>query len=139
MKKNFNKKKLTGIDASEKLLKFRKKNAKFKSLSFPTISGSGPNGANIHYKADKKTNRRLKKDDIYLVDSGGQYEFGTTDVTRTISFNNSTERIKNIFTRVLRGHIAVARCKLKENTFGAEIDKKARKYLNQIGLNYLLE
>ena len=78
----------------------------------------------------------MKKDDIYLVDSGGQYEFGTTDVTRTISFNNSTERIKNIFTRVLRGHIAVARCKLKENTFGAEIDKKARKYLNQIGLNY---
>tara|TARA_B100001248_G_scaffold155549_1_gene117097 strand:+ start:6964 stop:8682 length:1719 start_codon:yes stop_codon:yes gene_type:complete len=136
LKKNFNKKKLTEIDASEKLLKFRKKNAKFKSLSFPTISGSGPNGAIIHYKADKKTNRRLKKDDIYLVDSGGQYEFGTTDVTRTISFNNSTERIKNIFTRVLRGHIAVARCKLKENTFGAEIDKKARKYLNQIGLNY---
>ena len=83
-------------------------------MSFPTISGTGPNGAIIHYKATKKTNRKLKKGDIYLVDSGGQYEFGTTDVTRTISLRNSNKRVRNIFTRVLKGHIAVADFKLKK-------------------------
>ena len=71
---------------------------KFKFSSFPTISGTGPNGAIIHYKASKRSNRVLKKGDIYLVDSGGQYEFGTTDVTRTISLNNTNQRVKNIFT-----------------------------------------
>ena len=107
LKKNFHKKKITEISASKKLYYFRKKNKKFKFLSFPTISGTGPNGAIIHYKPTKESNRKLKKGDIYLVDSGGQYEFGTTDVTRTISLNNSSNRIKNIFTRVLKGHIAV--------------------------------
>ena len=82
----------------------------------------------IHYKASKKTNRQLKKGDIYLVDSGGQYKFGTTDVTRTISLNNSDNRIKNIFTRVLKGHIAVANFNLKKNTKGSQIDKEARKF-----------
>ena len=105
-------------------------------MSFPTISGSGPNGAIIHYKATKKTDRVLKKGDIYLVDSGGQYKFGTTDVTRTISLENSNKRIKNIFTRVLKGHIAVANFKLNENTSGSKIDNTARKYLKQIGLDY---
>ena len=105
-------------------------------MSFPTISGTGPNGAIIHYKASKETDRRLKKGDIYLVDSGGQYEFGTTDVTRTISLKNSNKRIKDIFTRVLKGHIAVANFKLKKNTCGSEIDVSARKYLKQIGLDY---
>ena len=117
-------------------LNFRKKNKKFKFSSFPTISGTGPNGAIIHYKATKKTNRKLKKGDIYLVDSGGQYEFGTTDVTRTISLKNSNKRIKNIFTRVLKGHIAVASYSLKKNTSGSKIDDNARKYLKQIGLDY---
>ena len=84
IKKNFYKRKITEISASQKLFEFRKKNIKFKFLSFPTISGTGPNGAIIHYKATKKTNRRLKKGDVYLVDSGGQYEYGTTDVTRTV-------------------------------------------------------
>ena len=106
-------------------------------MSFPTISGSGPNGAIIHYRANKKTNRELKKGDIYLVDSGGQYEFGTTDVTRTISLKNSSARVKNIFTRVLKGHIAVSSFKLKNNTIGSTIDIEARRYLKQIGLNYL--
>ena len=69
---------------------------------------------------------------IYLVDSGGQYEFGTTDVTRTISLNNKNERIKNIFTRVLKGHIAVANFKLNKNTSGSEIDKVARKHLKKL-------
>ncbi len=136
LKKNFYKKNVTEISASQKLLAFRKKNKKFKFSSFPTISGTGPNGAIIHYKATKKTNRKLKKGDIYLVDSGGQYEFGTTDVTRTISLKNSNKRIKNIFTRVLKGHIAVANYKLKKNTSGSIIDDSARKYLKQIGLNY---
>ena len=113
-----------------------KKNKKFKFLSFPTISGTGPNGAIIHYKPTKDTNRKLKKGDIYLVDSGGQYEFGTTDVTRTISLKNSNKRIKNIFTRVLKGHIAVANFKLKKDTSGSLIDDAARKYLKQVGLNY---
>ena len=136
LKKNFYKKNITEITASKKLLKLRKKNKKFKFLSFPTISGAGPNGAIIHYKATHKTDRKLRKGDIYLVDSGGQYEFGTTDVTRTISLKNSNKRIKDIFTRVLKGHIAVSNFKLKKNTYGSEIDTKARKYLKQIGLNY---
>ena len=113
-----------------------KKNNKFKSLSFPTISGTGSNGAIIHYRPTRKTNRILKYGDIYLVDSGGQYDFGTTDVTRTISLKNNNKRIKNIFTRVLKGHIAVATLKLKNNTNGSKIDLKARKYLKSIGLNY---
>ena len=136
LKKNFYRKKITEISASKKLLKLRKKNKKFKFLSFPTISGTGPNGAIIHYKATKTTNRKLKKGDIYLVDSGGQYEFGTTDVTRTISLENSNKRIKDIYTRVLKGHIAVANFKLKKNTSGSKIDDRARKFLKQIGLNY---
>ena len=136
LKKNFYKKNITEITASQKLLEFRKKNKKFKFLSFPTISGAGPNGAIIHYKATQETDRKLKKGDIYLVDSGGQYEFGTTDVTRTISLENSNKRIKDIFTRVLKGHIAVSNFKLKKNTSGSEIDAQARKYLKQIGLNF---
>ena len=115
VKKNFYKRKITEISGSNKLYKLRKKNKNFKSLSFPTISGTGPNGSIVHYKASKKTNRKLKKGDIYLVDSGGQYNFGTTDVTRTISLKNSNKRIKNIFTRVLKGHIAVANFKIKKN------------------------
>ena len=136
IKKNYKKKKITEMSASQKLYEFRKKNNKFQFLSFPTISGTGPNGAIIHYKATKKTNRTLKKGDIYLVDSGGQYKFGTTDVTRTISLENTNKRVKNIFTRVLKGHIAVANFKLSKSTTGSTIDGKARKYLKQIGLNY---
>ncbi len=136
VKKNFSKKKINEISASEKLYRFRKENKSFKFPSFPTISGSGPNGAIIHYKATKKTNRTLKNGDIYLVDSGGQYEFGTTDVTRTISLKNSNKRIKGIFTRVLKGHIAVANYNINKNTIGAHVDKVARKYLKDIGLDY---
>ena len=136
LKKNFYKKNITEMSASQKLLRLRKENKKFKFLSFPTISGSGPNGAIIHYKATKETNRKLNKGDIYLVDSGGQYEFGTTDVTRTITLDNSKKRIKDIFTRVLKGHIAVANFRIKNGTSGSAIDESARKYLKQIGLNY---
>ena len=136
LNKNFKNKKITEISAQNKLLEFRKKNKTFKSLSFPTISGSGPNGAIIHYKVNNKTNRTLKNGDLYLVDSGGQYKFGTTDVTRTISLNNKKKRIKNIFTRVLKGHIAVANYNLQKNTCGSEIDSVARKPLQQINLDY---
>jgi Xaa-Pro aminopeptidase len=136
IKKNFKTKKISEITAQERLLKFRKKNKNFKFLSFPTISGTGSNGAIIHYKANKKTNRVLKKGDLYLVDSGGQYNFGTTDVTRTISLENNKPRIKNIFTRVLKGHIAVASYNLSKNTNGSEIDKVARKSLKEINLDY---
>jgi len=136
LKNNFIKKKITEISAEKQLFNFRKQNKNFNFLSFPTISGTGPNGAIIHYKASKSTNRKLKKGDIYLVDSGGQYNYGTTDVTRTISLKNSNKRIKNIFTRVLKGHIAVASFALKKNTSGSSIDGVARKYLNQIDLDY---
>jgi Xaa-Pro aminopeptidase len=136
VKNNFENKKITEITAQEKLLKFRRNNNTFRSLSFPTISGSGPNGAIIHYKATQKSNRVLKKGDIYLVDSGGQYNFGTTDVTRSISLNNNQSRVKNIFTRVLKGHIAVASYKLNKNSSGSEIDSVARKPLKEINLDY---
>ena len=136
LKNNFIKKKITEMSASQKLSNFRKKNKDYLFPSFPTISGTGPNGAIIHYRASKKTNRKLKKGDIYLVDSGGQYKFGTTDVTRTISLKSNDNRIKNIFTRVLKGHIAVANFNLKKNTTGSQIDKAARKFLKQVGLDY---
>jgi Xaa-Pro aminopeptidase len=93
IKDNFKTKKITEISAQEKLLEFRKKNKLFYSLSFPTISGTGPNGAIIHYKADKKSNRLLKKGDVYLVDSGAQYLYGTTDVTRTLSLDVKSQKI----------------------------------------------
>ena len=136
LKNNFKNKTISEVNAQEKLLKFRKNNKTFKSPSFPTISGSGPNGAIIHYRASKKSNRVLKEGDIYLVDSGGQYNFGTTDVTRTVSLDNNQPRIKNIFTRVLKGHIAVANYKLNKNTCGEQIDVVARKPLKQINLDY---
>ena len=136
LKNNFKTRKITEISAQEKLLGFRKKNKSFRFLSFPTISGTGPNSAIIHYKADKKSNRLLKKGDIYLVDSGGQYSYGTTDVTRTLSLGVKNNKIKEIFTRVLKGHIAVASYKLNRNSNGDKIDQAARKFLKDVNLDY---
>jgi Xaa-Pro aminopeptidase len=136
LKNNFQKRKISEISAQEKLLKFRKKNKSFYDLSFPTISGAGPNSAIIHYKADKKSNRMLKRGDIYLVDSGGQYLFGTTDVTRTLSLDVQDYKIKEIYTRVLKGHIAVATYKLNKNSHGDKIDQSARKFLKEVNLDY---
>ncbi len=136
VKNNYKKGKISEISAQNKLLKYRKQFPEFKTPSFPTISGSGPNGAIVHYNATKKTNRILKKGDIYLVDSGGQYSYGTTDVTRTISLGNKNKRIKDIFTRILKGHIGVANYNLNKNTTGAKIDNVARKYLKEKNLDY---
>ncbi len=120
----------------KKLESFRKKNKEYINPSFNTIAGSGPNSAIIHYRSSKKTNRKIKKNDIFLCDSGGQYKFGTTDVTRTVCFNKPQKRIKNIFTRVLKGHIAVATNDLNKINKGHLIDKKARASLNKIKLDY---
>jgi len=136
LKKNFGKKKITEISAQKKLENFRKMNKSYKFPSFSTISGSGPNSAIIHYKASVQSNRTLKKGDLYLVDSGGQYSFGTTDVTRTISLGNNSKFIKDIYTRVLKGHIAVSNYKIKKNSKGSDIDQSARKPLKKIGLDY---
>jgi len=136
LKKNFKKKKITEISAQNKLENFRKMNNTYKFPSFSTISGSGPNSAIIHYKASLKSNRTLKKGDLYLVDSGGQYLYGTTDVTRTISLDNNSKIIKEIYTRVLKGHIAVSNYKIKRNSRGSDIDKNARKFLKKIRLDY---
>jgi len=136
LKKNFKKKKITEISAQKKLEEFRKMNKTYKFPSFSTISGSGPNSAIIHYKASPKSNRTLKKGDIYLVDSGGQYSFGTTDVTRTLSLENNSRFIKETYTRVLKGHIAVSNYKIRKNSSGSNIDKNARKSLNEIKLDY---
>ena len=136
LKKNFRKKKITEISAQEKLENFRKMNKYYRFPSFNTISGSGPNSAIIHYKASAHSNRALKKGDLYLVDSGGQYSFGTTDVTRTVSLDNNSKFISEIYTRVLKGHIAVSNFKIKKNSIGSDVDKDARKPLKNIGLDY---
>ncbi len=136
LKKNFKKKKITEISAQKKLESFRKKNSSYKFPSFDTISGSGPNSAIIHYKTSEKTNRALKKGELYLVDSGGQYSFGTTDVTRTVSLDNKSSYIKEIYTRVLKGHIAVSNFKIKKNSTGSQVDLNARKFLRKIKLDY---
>ncbi len=132
-KKNFN---FTEMDAEKKLEKFRKKNNNFLYPSFNTIAGTGPNGSIIHYRANKKSNRKINKKDIFLCDSGGQYKYGTTDVTRTICFTKPSSKIKNIFTRVLKGHIAVFNTNLSKVNTGEEIDKRARFFLKKINLDY---
>ena len=134
--KKINKKKINEFQAQTKLENFRKKNKNYLFPSFNTISGAGKNGAIIHYRADKSKAKQIKKNDIFLCDSGGQYKFGTTDVTRTICFSKPKNYIKNIFTNVLKGHIAVATADLNRFYNGKLIDPLARKYLNKIGLDY---
>ncbi len=134
--KKINKKKITEVEAAIKLEKFRKMNKNFLYPSFDTIAGSGKNGAIVHYRAKKENCRIINKKDIFLCDSGGQYKYGTTDVTRTICFSNQKQKIKNIFTKVLKGHIAVATTNLNKNNTGKKIDKRARKYLNKSNLDY---
>ncbi len=134
--KNINKKKITEVQAAKKLEIIRKKNNKFLYPSFDTIAGSGKNGAIVHYRAQKKSCSILNKKDIFLCDSGGQYKYGTTDVTRTICFSKQNQDIKNIFTKVLKGHIAVVTTNLKKDSIGKKIDKRARKFLKESNLDY---
>ena len=134
--KNINKKKITEVDAQNKLEKFRKKNKEYLFPSFQTIAGAGPNGAIVHYRAKKDSCRIINKSDIFLCDSGGQYKYGTTDVTRTICFSKPNNNIKNIFTKVLKGHIAVANTNLNKINKGKKIDIRARKFLKISGLDY---
>ena len=104
--------------------------------SFNTIAGTGSNGAIVHYRVSKKSNKRINKNDLFLCDSGGQYNYGTTDVTRTICFSKPKNAIKDVFTKVLKGHIAVYQTDLKKDNVGKKIDIRARKYLNKDGLDY---
>ena len=122
--------------AAEQLATFRAENELIQSLSFNTISGAGPNGAIVHYHATPATNRRLEPGQLFLVDSGAQYLDGTTDVTRTIAIGTPTDEMRDRFTRVLRGHIAIATCRFPEGTKGSQIDTLARQFLWQAGLDY---
>ncbi len=134
--KNIKVNNLTENKIEKKLESFRKSRKNYLYPSFDTIAGSGPNGAIIHYRSDKFSNRKLKKKDLLLLDSGGQYKWGTTDVTRTVCFSNVSNKVKDIFTRVLKGHIAVALTDINKERNGHNIDKIARKSLNSIGLDY---
>ena len=134
--KKINKKRITEVEAAKKLEKFRKMNKNFLYPSFDTIAGSGKNGAIIHYRATESNCRTINKKDIFLCDSGGQYKYGTTDVTRTICFSNQSQNIKNIFTKVLKGHIAVATTDINKDNIGKKIDNRARKFLKESNLDY---
>ena len=127
---------LTEIDAEKKLESFRKRSKNYLYPSFNTIAGSGPNGAIVHYRASNKTNRRIKNKDIFLCDSGGQYKYGTTDVTRTICFSKPSKKIKKIFTLVLKGHIAIVTNDFNKNKKGYQLDIKARKFLKEKGYDF---
>jgi Xaa-Pro aminopeptidase len=127
---------LTEIDAVEALESFRRDTGALKDVSFPTISGTGPNGAIVHYRVTRKSNRRIVPGDLLLIDSGAQYEDGTTDVTRTIAIGEPTPEMRDRFTRVLRGHIAIARALFPDGTSGAQLDTLARQYLWQAGVDF---
>ena len=134
--KKINKKKINEVQAQNKLENFRKLNKDYLYPSFDTIAGSGKNGAIVHYRAKKDSCRTLNKKDIFLCDSGGQYKYGTTDVTRTICFSKPKPHIKDVFTKVLKGHIAVANTNLSKDNIGKKIDVRARKFLKKSKLDY---
>ena len=134
--KNINKKTITEVDAQNKLEKFRKLNKNYLFPSFNTIAGTGSNGAIVHYRATSKNTQKIFKRDIFLVDSGGQYKYGTTDVTRTICFTEQKLAIKNAYTNVLKGHIAVVKTNLNKANTGKKIDIRARKFLKKDGKDY---
>src|SRR5579871_1594136 len=127
---------LTEIDTVEALETFRRDTGALKDVSFPTIAGTGPNGAIVHYRVTRKSNRRIVPGDLLLIDSGAQYEDGTTDVTRTIAIGEPTAEMRDRFTRVLRGHIAIARAIFPDGTTGAQLDTLARQFLWQAGVDF---
>ena len=128
--------KLTEIDAVKALESFRRDTGLLKDVSFPTIAGSGPNGAIVHYRVTNDSNRRIGMNELFLVDSGAQYEDGTTDVTRTVVVGTPSAEMRDRFTRVLKGHIAIATAIFPENTSGAQLDPLARTALWQAGLDF---
>lgn len=127
---------VTEISAAEKLAEFRAEQDFYRGLSFETISGYAGHGAIVHYASTPRTNVKLKPEGIYLIDSGGQYLDGTTDITRTICLGNPTDEQKDRFTRVLKGHIAVAMARFPKGTAGAQLDSFARRPLWEAGLDY---
>ncbi len=124
------------IEAVAALETFRRETGKLKDISFPSISGSGPNGAIVHYRVTEKTSRKLGTGELFLIDSGGQYEDGTTDITRTVAIGKPSDEMRERFTLVLKGHIAIARAVFPEGTSGAQIDAFARAPLWAAGLDY---
>jgi Xaa-Pro aminopeptidase len=127
---------LDELKAAERLLNFRQEAGDLRDTSFDTISGSGPNGAIVHYRVTEETNRPLETDSLYLADSGGQYPDGTTDITRTVAIGTPTDEMRDRFTRVLKGHIAIARALFPQGTRGSQLDSFARQYLWSAGLDY---
>jgi Xaa-Pro aminopeptidase len=128
--------KLTEIEVAEALEGFRRETGKLKDVSFPTICGAGPNGAIVHYRVTRASNRRVSLNELLLVDSGAQYEDGTTDITRTVAVGTASAEMRERFTRVLKGHIAIATVVFPENTSGAQLDSLARLPLWQAGLDF---
>ena len=136
LKNNYKRKKITEISAQNKLENFKKKQKEYLYPSFNTISAFGANGAIVHYRANNKSNKQIKGDNLYLLDSGSQYFYGTTDVTRTIAIGKISNFQKKIYTSVLKAHIAVTLYKLNKTTLGKHIDKVARMTLLKSGYNY---
>jgi Xaa-Pro aminopeptidase len=128
--------KLDELKASNHLEALRRESGMLKDLSFDTISGAGPNGAIVHYRASEATNRPLEMNSIYLVDSGGQYADGTTDITRSVVVGAPTDEMRDRFTRVLKGHIAIATARFPKGTRGSQLDSFARRSLWDAGLDY---
>jgi Xaa-Pro aminopeptidase len=127
---------LTEIDAAEMLESFRRETGLLKDVSFPSIAGAGPNAASPHYRVTRKTNRKISPGELFLIDSGGQYDDGTTDITRTIAVGAPSAEMRERFTLVLRGHIALATAAFPEGVSGAQLDTLARQFLWQRGLDF---
>jgi Xaa-Pro aminopeptidase len=127
---------LTEVAAADRLEAMRRESNLLRDLSFDTISGAGPNGAIVHYRATPESNRALASGELYLVDSGGQYPDGTTDVTRTVAIGTPTPAMKRHFTLVLKGHIALATARFPAGTSGSQLDALARLPLWREGLDY---
>ncbi|MCB2112672.1 MAG: aminopeptidase P family protein [Parvularculaceae bacterium] len=124
------------IAAAKKLEEFRAATGKLEDLSFDTISGAGENGAVVHYKVSTATSRKLKPGELFLIDSGAQYRDGTTDITRTVAIGAPSDEMRERFTLVLKGHIAIASARFPLGTTGAQLDVLARKALWDCGLDY---
>ena len=136
LKNNYKKTKITEISAQNKLENYKKQNKDFLYPSFSTISGFAANGAIVHYRSSHKTSKTIKGNNLYLLDSGSQYFYGTTDVTRTIAIGEISNFKKKIYSNVLKGHIAVALYKINKSTLGKHIDRVARAPLLKLSHNY---